>query len=138
MYEKGGEITIRGHSYPLLFNVAALKEVGARYGGLTELGEKLKEDYGKAIGEYTWIIALLTGQGIALRNYEDGTEEKALTQEEIELLMKPAEIFSSQGMLMQAINDGIDGGSDDDEDPEGIDEVLEEVLASKNGEGAEG
>jgi len=138
MYENGGEINIRGKSYPLLFNVAALKEVCARYGGLTELGSKLKEDFGRAIGEYTWVIALLAQQGIALRNYEDGTKENALTQDEIELLMMPAEIFASHNIIMQVINAGMDNGTTNtDEEGEEVDEVLEEVLASKNGEGAE-
>lgn len=136
MYENGGEIIIRGKTYPLLFNVAALKEVGARYGGLTELGEKLKGDYGRAIDEFIWIITLLIAQGIALKNFEDGTKEKAPTRDEVELLMLPAEIFASQDVIMQVINAGMDSGSAGEDEDEEVDEVLQEVLASKNGEGA--
>ncbi len=137
MYEKSTEITIRGKTYPMLFNVAALEEIGTRYGGIQELGEKLQEDYGKAINEYTWIIALLVQQGVALANFENNTKEKAITQDEVKLLMKPKEIFDAQEVIMKTINDGMGSNNEEAENQE-VDEVLEEVLATKNGDGAEG
>lgn len=139
MYEDGGEITIRGKVYPLLFNVTALKEVGAKYGDIEGLSEKLKADYTEALAVTSWVIALLIQQGIALRNFDTGANDKGLTQAEVELLMKPREIINQQDVVIRAINDGMnilngEGQSTDDE----VDEVLEEVLAAKNGEGAEG
>jgi len=135
MFENGGEIKIRNKTYPLIFNVVALKEVGARYGGVEELGKKLQEDYQKAITEYAWVISLLIRQGIALKNFEEGTNEKALTPEQVELVMTPKEMFLYQDKILEAINAGMDIGVEVEAEEE-VDEVLEEVLASKNGAGA--
>jgi len=138
MYELQ-EIKIRGKVYPAVFNVAALKEVGARYGGIKELGEKLREDYGKAIEGFSWIIALLIKHGIALKNFEEGTNDQALTQEQVELLMSPGEMFKQQGAIVEIINAGMNMGTGTESiEDEEVDEVLEEVLKTKNGEGAEG
>jgi hypothetical protein len=138
MYELQ-EIKIRGKVYPAVFNVAALKEVGARYGGVEQLGDKLKQDYGKAIDEFTWIIALLLKQGVALKNFEDGTNDQPLTRDEVELLMSPSEIFQQQAAIVGIISAGMDMGTGTQADEkEEVDEVLEEVLKTKNGEGAGG
>lgn len=136
MYEKDTEIMIRGKTYLMLFNVAALEEVGARYGGIDELGKKLKDDYGKAIDEYAWIISLLIRQGVALKNFENNTNDKAITHTEVKLLMKPKELFSMQDVIVKVINDGMEFEDLEDDNQE-VDEVLEEVLKTKNGEGAE-
>jgi hypothetical protein len=136
MYEDGGEMTIRGKKYPLLFNTAALKKVIDKYGGIGELGDKLKEDYGTSIGAYTWIIALLIEQGIALQNFEHTANDKPLTQEQVELLIKPHEIFACQAMIIQTINNGMSGRVLNDGNEE-VDEVLKEILTEKNVTGAE-
>ncbi|ABO51109.1 conserved hypothetical protein [Desulforamulus reducens MI-1] len=136
MFESDRKITIRNKTYPLLFNVIALKEVCERYGGVEKLGEKLQEDYKKAISEYAWVISLLIRQGLALKNFEEDTNEKAPTPEQLEIIMTPKELFSQQPTIIGAINDGMDSG--EQEETEEVDEVLEEVLASKNGKGAEG
>ncbi len=135
MYELQ-EIKIRGRAYPAVFNVAALKEVGARYGGIAELGEKLKEDTGKALSEFSWIIELLINQGTTLKNFEEGTNDKPLTQEQIELAMSPGELFSQQGKIVEIINAGMGAGGQPTDEAEEVDEVLEEILKGKNVTGA--
>jgi hypothetical protein len=135
MYEDGGEVTIRNKTYPLVFNTAAWEEVNNRYGGLEEMGKKLQEDHGKAINEYAWILALLINQGIALKNFENGTEEKGVTPEQIKLLMLPKDITGQQEIIIDVINKCTTDRIAESEETE-VDEVLEEVLASKNAEGA--
>jgi hypothetical protein len=133
MYEDGGEITIRKKTYPLLFNTAAWEEVNERYGGLKELGETLQKDHGKAISEYAWILALLINQGIALQNFENSSNEKGITPGQIKLLMLPKDITRQQQTIIEVINNCTTDGASESEE---VDEVLEEVLASKNAEGA--
>lgn len=135
MFEGDHEVKIRNKSYPLLFNTAALREVVSRYGGVSDLGKKLQDDYEKAISEYVWIISLLIRQGVALRNFENETDEKALTVEHIELLLTPKEIFGMQEKIIEVLNEGMDMGTAAEEAEE-VDEVLEEILESKNAEGA--
>ena len=138
MYELQ-EIKIRGKVYPAVFNVVALKEVGARYGGIKELGDKLKQDYAKAITEFSWIIELLIKQGVALKNFEEGTSDQAPTQEQIELVMSPGELTGQQATIIEIINAGMNMGTGTKvTEEEEEDEVLEEVLESKNEEDAKG
>lgn len=133
------EIVIRGKAFPAVFNVVAFKEVAARYGGITELAEKLIEDYGKAIDEFSWVIALLIKQGTDLKNFEEGTKDQAPTQEQIELILTPGKLIELQNYVMDIINAGMSilNGDNKNLDDE-VDEVLEEILAVKNGEGAGG
>jgi hypothetical protein len=134
MFETDKTVKIRNKKYPLLFNVVALKLVGERYGGIKELGEKLQADEGKAIDEYAWILALLIGQGIALRNFENGTSETAPGPEILAMLMMPRDLYEQQPVIVNVIKDAMNSSAADGE--EESDEVLDEVLARKNGEGA--
>lgn len=136
MYENGGEIIIAGKAYPAIFNVAALEEITARYGGLDGLADEFKKDPAKAIGEIAWVIELLTAQGAALKNLQEGTEIKSLSVKDIKVLMKPKELMKQQDLIIEIINAGM---GDEDSDAPGdneIDEVLEEIEASKKEPGA--
>ncbi|HBV86882.1 MAG TPA: hypothetical protein DEF42_09595 [Desulfosporosinus sp.] len=136
MYESDKEIKIGKRTYPAMFNVVALKEITQRYGGIEKMGKELEKDHVKAIDEYSWIIALLIGQGIALKNFEEGTDEKAPTPDQIQLLMKPHEFTAHRKTIFSVISDGMNSGTNPDQTEEEVDEVLEEVLASKNKMGA--
>ncbi|MCO1599753.1 hypothetical protein [Desulfosporosinus nitroreducens] len=134
MYEDK-EIKIGKRTFPAVFNVVALQEIVKRFGGVEEMGKELEKDYVKAIDEYAWIIALLVGQGIALKNFEDGTDEKAPNPEQIKLCLKPHEFIHHRQTIFSVVRDGMNSGSEV-RDEEEVDEVLEEVLASKNVMGA--
>lgn len=136
MYENGGEIVIGGKPYPAIFNVAALEEITTRYGGLDGLAEEFKKDPAKAIGEIAWVIELLTTQGAALKNLQEGTEIKVPSSRDIKVLMKPKELMKQQDLIIEIINAGM-GDEDERADEEiEIDEVLEEIEASKKEPGA--
>ncbi len=135
MYEDVRIITIRQQEYPAVFNTAALEEVTRRYGGLTELGETMKEP-AKAIAEIAWLMALLTAQGAALKKLQEGVEIKTYNADEIKILMSPKELMDQSDLVIEIINAGM--GDEDEssgEDTE-IDEVLEELEASKKEPGA--
>jgi len=135
MYEDVRIITIRQQEYPAVFNTAALEEVTRRYGGLTELGETMKEP-AKAIAEIAWLMALLTAQGAALKNLQEGVEIKTYNADEIKILMSPKELMDQSDLVIEIINAGMgDEDEADGEDTE-IDEVLEEIEASKKEPGA--
>lgn len=136
MFENRGEIKIRNKTYPLLFNVVTLLKVNEKYGGIKGLAEALEKSLGEATGDFIWIIALMAEQGIALKNFEEGTDEKALTPEQIKLLMKPKEIWGQRDTIIGAINDGMSNESSPGDEEEEVDEVLEEVLSQKNVTGA--
>ena len=60
------EFTIKGRKYHLVFTNAALQEVTKKFGGLTEMGAKLKEDAAEAMDHLFWLFALLANQGTML------------------------------------------------------------------------
>ena len=135
MYEDVRIITIRQQEYPAVFNTAALEEVTRRYGGLTELGETMKEP-AKAIAEIAWLMALLTAQGAALKKLQEGVEIKTYSADEIKILMSPKELMDQADLVIEIINAGMgDEGEATGGDTE-IDEVLEEIEASKKEPGA--
>lgn len=138
MFENGREIKIGQKTYRALFNVAALKAIVGRYGGVEEMGAKLESDYELAISEYAWIMAMLIGQGVALSNFENDTKDKAPTAEQLELIMKPRELISQREIIFSVIKDGMDSGEEGTAETEEVDEVLEEVLAGKNEMGVKG
>lgn len=133
MYEDVRIITIRQQEYPAVFNTAALEEVTRRYGGLAELGEAMKEPT-NAIAEIAWLMALLITQGAALKQLQEGVEAKTYKANEIKILMSPKELMDQSDLVIEIINAGM--GEDDADDGAEIDEVLEEIEASKNVEGA--
>lgn len=134
MYEDVRIITIRQQEYPAVFNTAALEEVTRRYGGLTELGETIKEPT-KAIAEIAWLMALLTAQGAALKKLQEGVEIKTYNADEIKILMSPKELMDQSDLVIEIINAGMGEDEVDGQTTE-VDEVLEEIEASKKEPGA--
>lgn len=134
MFENGREIKIGKKTYLALFNTVALKLLIGKYGGLEEMSKKLESDTVMAIGEYSWLLALLIGQGTALNNFENGLKDVPPTVEQIELSLKPRELIALQPIIFATIQDGMSSGEPAGEATEEVDEVLEEVLAEKNEE----
>ena len=134
MYEDVRIITIRQQEYPAVFNTAALEEVTRRYGGLTELGDAMK-DPANAISEIAWIIALVTAQGAALKRLQEGSDIKTYSADEIKILMSPKELMDQSDLVIEIINAGMGEDEVDGQTTE-VDEVLEEIEASKKEPGA--
>ena len=61
----------------------ATKEIAKKYGGLSNLGDKLvkSENYEDAIGEIVWLIVTLANQPILIFNYKNKGNEKPLLTE---------------------------------------------------------
>lgn len=134
MYEDVRIITIGQHEYPAVFNTAAFEEVTRRYGGLTELGDAMK-DPANAISEIAWIIALVTAQGAALKRLQEGSDIKTYSADEIKILMSPKELMAQVDLVVEIINTGMGEDEADGQTTE-VDEVLEEIEASKKEPGA--
>jgi len=137
MYEDGGIITIRGQEHFAVFNTAALEELTEKYGGLTELSDKLKMTPAKAVREIAWLMALLISQGTALKKLQEGIDGKTFSADEIKILMSPKELMDQADLIIEIMNKGMGDDGDPVENQE-IDEVLEEIEASKKEPGAEG
>ena len=107
--ERSSVITIGEKEYELLLTTKATKEIAKKYGGLSNLGDKLvkSENYEDAISEIVWIIVTLANQPILIFNYKNkGNEKPLLTQDEVELLTTPQDIANFKDAITEALLKG--------------------------------
>ena len=107
--ERSSVITIGEKEYELLLTTKATKEIAKKYGGLSNLGDKLvkSENYEDAIGEIVWLIVTLANQPILIFNYKNkGNEKQLLTQDEVELLTTPQDIANFKDAITEALLKG--------------------------------
>jgi hypothetical protein len=103
-------ITIGGVEYDLILTTAATKQIGKRYGGIENLGEKLmkSENVEMAIEEIGWLIALLANQSVRIYNLSHKDNPKPeITEEEVELLTNPLELMDFKPALTAAMFKGM-------------------------------
>lgn len=107
--ERSAVITIGEKEYELLLTTKATKEIAKKYGGLSNLGDKLvkSENYEDAIGEIVWLIVTLANQPILIFNCKNkGSEKPLLTQDEVELLTTPQDIANFKDAITEALLKG--------------------------------
>ena len=104
--DRSAAITIGGKTYHLILTTRATKEIGKRFGGLENLGDKLlkSENFELAISEITWLIALLANQSVLIHNLQNpGDKQEFLTEDMIDLLTTPLEIAGFKDAIMEAM-----------------------------------
>lgn len=107
--ERSTVITIGEKEYELLLTTKATKEIAKKYGGLSNLGDKLvkSENYEDAISEIVWLIVTLANQPILIFNYKNkGNEKLLLTEDEVELLTTPQDIANFKDAITEALLKG--------------------------------
>jgi len=109
MDERTATITIGGQTYEMVLTTKATKEIAKRYGGLSNLGDKLmkSENFEMALDEIVWLIALLCNQSVLIHNLQNPKEKKdLLTEETVELLTSPYELSDYKEAIMEAMYRG--------------------------------
>ena len=109
MDERSTVITIGGKEYELLLTTKATKEIGKKYGGLSDLGDKLMkaENFETAIDELIWLITLLANQPILIHNLQNPDDKKDLLEPEaVELFTTPYEIAGFKEAIMDCLMKG--------------------------------
>ncbi|NCB42145.1 MAG: hypothetical protein EOM59_05950 [Clostridia bacterium] len=123
--ERSARITLGGQEYEMLLTTRATKEIAARYGGLSNLGEKLMkaDNFEMALDEIVWLITLLANQSVLVHNLQNPSEKRELlTAEAVELLTSPLELGEYRNAIMEAMYKGTKRHVESEEEP------------SKNGE----
>jgi hypothetical protein len=123
--ERKAVINIGGSEYEMVLTTRATKEIGKRYGGLGNLGDKLlkAENFEMALDEIVWLIMLLANQGILIHNLKNKDNPKPLlTDEEVELLTSPSELADYKNAIMECMYRGTKR------------EIFSEEDSSKNAE----
>jgi len=107
--ERCSKILIGGKEYELLLTTKATKEIGKKYGGLSDLGDKLlkAENFEAAIDELIWLITLLANQPILIHNAKNPQDKKDLLEHEtVELFTTPFEIAGFKEAIMDCLIKG--------------------------------
>lgn len=118
--ERSAEITVGGYSYILVLSTRATKEIGKRYGGLADLGDKLlkTENFELALDEIVWLITLLANQGVAIHNLQHPDDQRPLlTEEAVELLTTPFELAEFKDAILEAMAKGARRHVESEKDP---------------------
>jgi hypothetical protein len=107
--ERSALITIGGNEYEMLLTTKATKEIAKRYGGLSNLGDKLmkSENFELALDEIVWLITLLANQSVLVYNLQNPNAKKELlTEESVELLTSPFELAEYKNAIMDSMYKG--------------------------------
>lgn len=107
--ERSAAIQLCGREYELLLTTKATKEIARRYGGLSDLGDKLMktENFDLALDEIVWLITLLANQSVLIHNLQDPEDkEELLSEDAVELLTSPMELSSYKDAIIQAMFKG--------------------------------
>ena len=107
--ERSAMIQIGEKKYEMLLTTRATKEIAKRYGGLSNLGEKLmkSENFEMALDEIVWLITLLANQSVLIHNLQNPSKKgELLTEEAVELLTSPLELGEYKNAIMEAMIKG--------------------------------
>ena len=107
--ERSAKIAIGGQDYELILTTKATKEISKRYGGLSNLGEKLmkSENFEMALDEVVWLITLLANQSVLVHNLQNPAKKRdLLTEDAVELLTSPLELSDYKNCIMKAMFKG--------------------------------
>ena len=107
--ERSAKVAIGGQDYELILTTKATKEIAKRYGGLSNLGEKLmkSENFEMALDEVVWLITLLANQSVLVHNLQNPAKKRdLLTADAVELLTSPLELSDYKNCIMEAMFKG--------------------------------
>ena len=107
--ERSAVIKIGDTEYELLLTTKATKEIAKKYGGLSNLGDKLinSENYEEAISEIVWLIVTLANQPILIYNFKNKDKKnELLTEDEVELLTTPNDLATYKDAITEALFKG--------------------------------
>jgi len=118
--ERSSGISIGGQEYEMLLTTKATKEIAKRYGGLSNLGEKLMktENFEMALDEVVWLITLLANQSVLVYNLQNPSQNRdLLTENTVELLTSPFELAEYKNAIMEAMHKGTKRHVESEDEP---------------------
>ncbi|MCL1857702.1 MAG: hypothetical protein FWF92_00510 [Oscillospiraceae bacterium] len=121
--DRTAAISIGGTDYELVLTTKATKEIAKKYGGLSDLGDKLMkpENFELALDEIVWLITLLANQSILIHNLKNKDSPKPLlTDDEVELLTSPLELAAYKDAIVEAMFKGTKRNIESEEDSKNV------------------
>lgn len=119
---------MRLRDYSYVYNAAAHFATVEKYPGAEGIYAELKKGGVEAFEATCWALAEMARQGELIRRHMGETPRETPDAETFALELRPRQIVAAQGIVMDAIRDGLSNKDDEDE----VDEVLAE-LQKKTG-----
>ena len=106
--DRSAKITIGGKEYELILTTKATKEISKRYGGLSNLGDKLakSENFELALDEIIWLVTVLANQSVLIYNLQNADKKELLTEDAVELLTSPYDLAGFKEAITEALYKG--------------------------------
>ena len=106
--DRSAKITIGGKEYELILTTKATKEISKRYGGLSNLGDKLakSENFELALDEIIWLVTILANQSVLIYNLQNADKKELLTEDAVELLTSPYDLAGFKEAITEALYKG--------------------------------
>ncbi len=118
--ERSEKLNIGGTDFEMLLTTKATKEIAKRYGGLSNLGEKLMkaENFEMALDEVIWLITLLANQSVLIHNLKNpDSKRELLTVDTVELMTSPFELGEYKNAIIEAMYKGTKRNIESEEEP---------------------
>ena len=123
-------IDIGGKKQHLMYNGEAMFELRDKFGTVSELLEKLKEDTRESFNIACEAVAIMAEQGELARRYVGHTPEDFLTADVIKQVIQPLEIVDLKMIIPRVITLGFNREINKENEDE-IDLGLEELNQKK-------
>lgn len=106
--DRSAKIIIGGKEYELILTTKATKEISKRYGGLSNLGDKLakSENFELALDEIIWLVTILANQSVLIYNLQNADKKELLTEDAVELLTSPYDLAGFKDAITEALYKG--------------------------------
>ena len=114
---------MRLRDYKYVYNAAAHFAAAEKYPGPEGIYAELKKGGMAAFEATCWALAEMARQGELVRRHMGETPMDVPDAEKFALELRPRQIVAAQGIVMDAIRDGLSSKDDEDE----VDEVLAEL-----------
>lgn len=103
-----GSFELNGEQYPLNLSMKATRLISERFGGMENVEEAVKgKSIGEVLGTLSWLLTVLMHQGFAYCDLTGAERpEKLFKQEELEVLLQPADIPAIQKAVFGTIASG--------------------------------
>lgn len=120
---------MRLRDYKYVYNAAAHFAAAEKYPGPEGIYAELKKGGREAFAATCWALAEMAKQGELVRRHMGETPRETPDAEMFALELRPRQVVAAQGIVVDAIRDGMSNKDDADE----VDEVLAE-LQKKTGQ----
>jgi len=125
-------VEINGRCLEMIFTTAALLYVEERFGGLSEMSDKMDSEM---LRTTLWLVATMADQGAILRTGKTNLpDDEKVTVEWLSYSFMPYRLKEIAQLAMKAVRLGMNAETVEVDDDAEVDVVLEEI--EKNAEGA--